>query len=111
MEVFFLDYGHTHWVSLANVRPCPEMLEYIPAMATECTFRTPIFPNQYSEEIEKAFSDATEGVECQAVFSNPLTETGIQYVEALYAKGVNIADLLNSVGTAARNGNSGTFSK
>ena len=111
VEVFFLDYGHTHWVSLANVRPCPEMLEYIPAMATECTFRTPIFPNQYSEEIEKAFSDATEGVECQAVFSNPLTETGIQYVEALYAKGVNIADLLNSVGTAARNGNSGTFSK
>lgn len=112
VEAFFLDYGHTHWVPKANVRNCPVILKYIPAMAVECSFRTPVYPDQYSDEIQKAFSDATEGVECQAVFSGPQPAHGVHHVEALYAKGVNVANLLSSSALAAQAAaNTGRFDK
>jgi hypothetical protein len=112
-EVYFLDIGYTDWVPLSSIRPCPAILKYIPAMANECTFRSPIYPDQYSEEIRKAFSDATEGVVCQAVFSGPQPSQGIQCIESLFAKGVNVGNLLYNLisSIAPQSGTSGGFGK
>lgn len=101
VEVFFLDIGYTDWVPLSSVRACPAILKYIPAMANECTFRNPVYPDQYSEEIQKAFSDATEGVVCQAVFSGIQPTQGVQCIESLFAKGVNVGNLLYDLASSS----------
>ena len=112
VEVYFLDIGFSDWVPLSSVRPCPAILKYIPAMANECTFRSPIYPDQYCEEICKAFSGATEGVVCQAVFSAQPTQ-GVQYIESLFAKGVNVGNLLYNLisSSGPQSGTSGGFGK
>ncbi|XP_057380222.1 uncharacterized protein LOC130702570 isoform X2 [Daphnia carinata] len=111
VEVFFLDIGYTDWVPLSSVRSCPAILKYIPPMANECTFRTPVYPDQYCEEIQKAFSDATEGVVCQAVFSGPQPAQGIHCIESLFAKGVNVGNLLYNLisSSAPQSGTAGGF--
>ncbi|KAK4011675.1 hypothetical protein OUZ56_020794 [Daphnia magna] len=111
VEAFFLDIGYTDWVPLSSVRPCPAILKYIPPMASECTFRTPVYPDQYCEEIQKAFSGATEGVVCQAVFSGPQPAQGVQCIESLFAKGVNVGNLLYNLisSSAPQSGTAGGF--
>lgn len=113
IEVSFLDFGQTLFAQTANVRHCPALLKYIPPMATECTFHTPFNYNQYSEEIHKAFIEATEGVMCHVVFSDTQPTKGLQTVEALYAKGVNVTNLLASLqsSTACRSGNQNGLDK
>ena len=92
-QAFFMDYGFTVWVSFASIRPYPQILEYVPVMAFECKFHNPICSIN-SVEKKKHFIALTEGKVCEAVFRDPLTEMGIQYVESLYANGVNIAEYL-----------------
>ena len=121
VEVFFIDFGQTHWSPLANVRPCPAILKYIPPMAIECTFlRTAALrhPHQVTEELlHRAFCEATDGVVCQAVCDGVQPSQATNWtLKSLYAKGVEVTDILSRVSpsppaAAAQSANPNNFDK
>lgn len=78
-------------------------------MAAKCTFRHPVHPDHYSEDIRKAFVDCTDDVVCQAVLG-PKTDS-VQEIEALYTPtGINVVSYLTGL-TSPRSDNSGGSDK
>ena len=95
VTVYLVDTGETVNVQKADVRNCPEVFKFAPHMATECSFRTPIYPDQYSDDLYRAFKEATDGFVCHAVFDGLVVGGGIHMLETLYANGVDVLTMLS----------------
>ena len=55
VTVYLVDIGETVNVKRTDLRSYSEVFKLVPPMATECSFRTPIHPDQYSEDLYHAF--------------------------------------------------------
>lgn len=95
VSVYLVDVGETVKVPKADLRSCPEIFKLMPNMAIECSFRRPVYPDQYFDELLRAFKEATEGFVCYAVFDGLVVGHGIHMLETLYANGIDVLTMLS----------------